>query len=112
MANLKPDSEAETPNSLAFHIHSNHTSTVSGKKVNHRQYQIEMPILNTSLQNYVHWTLNIPLKEPQNFVRKYSFTVQLLSFKYRQQNTSVSFMLTNAVTGPDDVSDRTMLLLI
>jgi len=30
------------------------------------------------------------MKEPQNFVRKYSLTAELLDFKYRRQNIPVS----------------------
>jgi len=32
----------------------------------------------------MHWIMNINPKEPQNFVRKYSLTVELLSFMYRR----------------------------
>jgi len=44
---------------------------------------------------------NISLKEPQNFVRKYSLTVELLIFKYRQQNISAAVTLISANTGPE-----------
>jgi len=48
-----------------------------------------------------------------NFVEKYSLTVELLIFKHRRQNISVSVTLVSAVTGPEvTFADRTMLLHI
>jgi len=46
----------------------------------------------------VHWILTISLKEPQNFVKKYSLPVKLLILKYRRQNIPVSATLISAVT--------------
>jgi len=82
-----------------------------GKKVNHRQHWIEMPNRNTFQQNYVHWTLDVCLKEPQNFVRKYLLTVQLLIFKYRRQNILVYVTSISAFAGPEvTFADRSTLL--
>jgi len=53
------------------------------------------------------------VKEPQNFIRKCSLTVELLIFKYRQQNISVSVTLISAVANPEmTFADRTTLLPI
>jgi len=45
----------------------------------------------------MRWILNIFLKEPQNFITKYSLAVVLLIFKYQQQNIPVSVRLISAV---------------
>jgi len=44
--------------------------------------------------------VNISLKEPQNVIRKYSLTMELLIFKYRRQNIAVAITVISAVTGP------------
>jgi len=59
----------------------------------------------------VHWILTISLKEPQNFVRKYSFTVKVIIYNLQISTTKyISFLAVNAqeVT----FADRTTLLLI
>jgi len=72
-----------------------------------------MPNRNTSSQNYTHWILNVSLKEPQNFVRKYFSAVELLIFKYRRQNISVSVTLISAVADPEVIfADKIPLLTI
>jgi len=78
--------------------------TVSGNKVNHTRYWIEMSNLNASQQNYVHGIQNIFLKEPQNYVRKYLLRVELLIFKNRRQNISVSVTLVSAT--PDFIANQ------
>jgi len=75
--------------------------TVPRNKVNSRQYWIEMPNLNSSWQNYVHWILSISLNEWHNVVRKHLLTVELLIFKYWRQNISAVVTLISAVTGPE-----------
>jgi len=57
--------------------------------------------------------MQISLKEPRNFVKKYLLKVKLLIFKNRWQNISVSVTITNAVTGLEvTFVDRTTLLPI
>jgi len=57
--------------------------------------------------------VNTTVKELQNFVRKYSLTVELLVFKYRQQIIRVGVTLIGAVTGPEvTFADRRTLLPI
>jgi len=97
----------DSGDSMPTHFHSGARKFNSAyihcvrKKVNHRQYWIAVPNLNASQQNYAHAFVNISLKELQNFVRKYSLTMELLIFKYRQQNISVAVMLISAATGPE-----------
>jgi len=54
------------------------------------------------LINYVHLFLNVSVKELPNFMRKYYLIVELLMFKYRWQNISVSnTVLIYVVTCPE-----------